>query len=376
MRKQNKLEQHTKIETQSGCDLDMRIRKLSISTLVLLAGCQFLLLCVHHNRLIYELTEHCRDGQKCYDENGLNRQSIPYTTFTSYSPPTESKVDNINYETAIIISTHLVPSHPSLSILKETMDSWKYLSGLPANSQIIITVDGLADNTSTNRKSYFLLKSNENENRRQQYIAALKEEFRHRENIKIMVNERHGHLGNILKNAVELLDPRTEFVYILQQDLPFIRNINHTAIVKTRREYPEYVRLVRFSHRPNPILNKIPCWNQTEPVQSVNGIHLHKTSQWSDMNHWVDLKFYREHILSKINLNNFPEVAMQSNAAKNCSFYGPHMYGLPGEKAFVKHTDGAERYGQKLKTRIANGAVKIKDLRLSTIREENISIPS
>ncbi len=316
----------------------------------------------------------CEIGISC--DEYINNMTNDMTTGIATDALTGSNDfrDYIDYETAVIISTHLIPSHPKLDIIKETVDSLNHLIGLPKKSQIILTVDGLNENTPENRKSYHLLKTPANKNKLKSYIEALKKQYGHLINVRIMVSDKHRHLGENLQNAVELLDEKTEFAYILQQDLPFTRDINHTAIVKTRREYPEYIRLIRFNNRQSRILKNSPCWNQTEPVQHINGIHLHRTHEWSDMDYWVDLKFYREEILAKIDLNNFPEVSMMSKARKNCSFYGPHMYGLPEEKAYVKHTDGAERYGKKLKARIANGDIKKEDLMPNTIREESIII--
>lgn len=274
--------------------------------------------------------------------------------------------------TAVIITTHLIPTHPSLEILNQTIESLKFLKGLPSNAQIIITVDGLNEDTQENRKAYHLLRSEVNQAKLQSYIKALKEAYGYRDNVKLLVSKIHQHLGWSLKNAIQFLDQGTEYVYVIQQDLPFVREINHTAIAKTVQEFPDIVNLIRFNNRPNRVLQNSECWNQSEPVQHVNSIHLHKTPQWSDMNYFTPLWFYREHILSTINLDGFPEQTMMNIAWKNCSFYGPHLYGAPLDHAYVKHTDGAERYGYKLKARIARGEVRKEDLRPITIREEKI----
>ncbi len=278
-----------------------------------------------------------------------------------------------HYDTAVIITTHLIPSHPSLEIFNETLQSLKFLKGLPSNSQIIVTVDGLNEDTPENRQTYHLLKSESNEKRLQIYINTLKMAYRNHENINILVSKAHQHLGWTLKNALDYVDKKTKYLYILQQDLPFIRDINHTAIVKTVQDYPDIVNLIRFNNRINRV-QRHDCWNQTEPVQNINGISLHKTPTWSDMDYFTPVPFFRDHILSSVDLNDFPERSMMKIAWKNCSFYGPHLYGNPLEEAYVKHTDGAERYGKKLKARIAKGDVKKEDLKASTIREEKIEI--
>ena len=282
-----------------------------------------------------------------------------------------------DYETAVIITTHLIPTHPSLEILNQTIESLKFLKGLANNSQIIITVDGLKEDTSKNRNSYHLLKSEKNQLKLKSYIHALKEAYGDRDNVKLLISDVHHQLGWSLQNAIKHLDERTEYVYIIQQDLPFIREINHTAIVKTVQEFPDIVNLIRFNNRQSTILRNSDCWNQTEPVQNINGISLHKTPSWSDMDHFTPLKYYREHILSILSdYHEFPEQSMMKIAFKNCSFYGPHLYGKPLEQPYVKHTDGAERYGKKLKARIERGEVKKKDLTSNTLKEEKFVFDS
>ena len=255
-----------------------------------------------------------------------------------------------DFETAIIMSTHCIPSHPSLKILEDTIESLKYLSGLSPNSQIIITVDGLAENTHKNRKEYNLVKSNVTSQKLESYVIALQKAYGQSKNIKILVSPTNIRLIGNIKNAVNHLHPRTKYVYVLQQDLKFIREVNHTAIVKTFKEYPDTVQLVRFSKKKEK-KNPHPCWNQTEPVQNINGIYLTKTPHWSDMNHLVSLDFYQKYIVPLLKGVNFPEQRMMSIANQNCTFYGPHLYGPALDGAYISHTDGTERYGQKFKAR-------------------------
>ena len=92
------------------------------------------------------------------------------STFVRQASPPESvfrnnKDDSQSRETAIIIPTHLVPSHPSLHLLMEVMNSIdKYISGLHPKAPIIITVDNLMDNSKRNRakNGLFLLDNEEN----------------------------------------------------------------------------------------------------------------------------------------------------------------------------------------------------------------------
>ena len=320
-----------------------------------------------------------QESQEEEQKYQIYKRIIPPET-TSSSSSSSSFTEDQTHETAIIISTHLIPSHPSLNTLLETIDSLKHIEGLPPKSQLILTVDGLNDNTAKNRQTYFLLRSNNNHHKLKLYIKALKHEFIQKDNyfnVQIMASNHHRGLGHILHDAIDtLLHPNTKYAYILQQDLPFIRPINHTAILQTAYDHPNKLHIVRFNTRSNEIMDreKVPCWNQTEPFQSIHNIHLHKTPLWSDRNHWVNLTYWKTVIQPNIDLNTFPEVKMSKLAWVDCRMYGPYMYGLPGEKEYVKHTDGSERYGKKIKARIERGDVKKEDLKEKTIREEKIEI--
>ena len=46
--------------------------------------------------------------------------------------------------------------------------------------------------------------------------------------------------------AMELVD--TEFVYVLQHDMPFLQDVRHEQILQTMQEYPNVMRLVRFKN--------------------------------------------------------------------------------------------------------------------------------
>mmetsp|Transcript_6010 Transcript_6010/g.6705 ORF Transcript_6010/g.6705 Transcript_6010/m.6705 type:complete len:358 (-) Transcript_6010:127-1200(-) len=323
-----------------------------------------------HTSFIFHQSWHFHNvisSRAFYNDPKYNQEFIAFIkNSTTPTPEKQTSVSKTNnYETAVIITTHPIPSHPSLEILNETIESLKFLKGLSPKSQIIITVDNLVPNSDKSRKEYHLVMTSENRVKFEAYLVNLYHTFSHWENVKIIVSGNHVHLGTNIKKALDMLDPRTEFIYVLQQDLPFIKDINHTAIIKTSREYPEIVRLVRFNIRYNRILEKLPCWNQTS--FNINGISLHKTPKWSDQNHFANVKFYREDVMPLLKLDDFPEGRMMTIAHHNCSYYGPHMYGKPGDAPFVKHTDGAERYGKKLEARINRGDVKKEDLRPHTL---------
>ena len=71
------------------------------------------------------------------------RKVSMYETPHGSQPFLKDVLDN-HKTTAIIIATHLVPSHPSLDMLMEVLNSTRtYFKGLPHNAPVIITVDGI-----------------------------------------------------------------------------------------------------------------------------------------------------------------------------------------------------------------------------------------
>lgn len=253
--------------------------------------------------------------------------------------------DFFDKETAIIVTTNLVPSHPALNMLNETLSSFYLLAGLSPNTQIYITVDQIA--TGERARVPKGKERAEKKELLEKYIHALYHAYEHEPNIHIIVNAVNLHIGGSFSKAISLLDPRTQFVYQVQQDFMFITEINHTAIVKTMREYPDTLRLVSFNKRKNfadRFENKNACWNQVDAVNSINGIHFTKTSRWSDNNHFSSVQHYKK-ILATIGYVRRPlEDPMLVFSRSDCSYWGPHYYGKPGEGPHLRHLDGRLGY--------------------------------
>ena len=227
-------------------------------------------------------------------------------------------------------------------MLNETLSSFYLLAGLSPNTQIYITVDQIA---TAGKRAPKGEERAEKKELLEKYIHALYQAYEHEPNIHIIVNAVNLHIGGSFGKAISLLDPRTQFVYQVQQDFMFITEINHTAIVKTMREYPETLRLVRFNKRKNYHSGRPDvCWNQVDAVNSVNGIHFTKTKRWSDNNHISSVQYYKE-ILAMIGSVRRPlEQPMQVAAGINCSYYGPHYYGKVGDGPHLHHLDGRLGY--------------------------------
>ena len=233
-------------------------------------------------------------------------------------------------DTSIIILSSLIPTHPSIKMINDTFNSLSMmLDGIPFNTPIHISVDGLP------------IEKNipDNIHRLHEYVKSLRLRFNNNPYVTIINNYEHGHLSNSIGVALEVV--QTEFVYVLQHDLMFIKHINHTALIKTMRERPSEVQIVRFGVR---IRQGMPyqadCKNGSY-IES-NGINLER-GKWSDHNHFTT-KAYYEKLLADIGpKNRFPEAPMMQKAKikgkKDCSYIFQYLYNMK-DGPFIKHLDG------------------------------------
>lgn len=169
-------------------------------------------------------------------------------------------------------------------MINETISSLHFLHGLSPTAPLIITVDGLKTTAKI-----------DDHKRLRQYVKSLQHTFQ-QSHITIVVSPNFLHLaGNIFK-ATDMVT--TEFVYVLQHDQPFIREVNHTALIKSMQEYPDYLRIVRFSLRNIKLIHSDKlngkCFGQETLVDHVNNLNFTKTPAWSDNNHLTRKTYYEE----------------------------------------------------------------------------------
>lgn len=171
-------------------------------------------------------------------------------------------------DTTVVVTTSLIPSHPSVLMLNHTLTSVnKNLWGLHPDYPLIITFDGIKNPADASR-----------------YEETLQNMHAHFPNALILThNTSIGSTRNIKAAIHEHVE--TEFLYLIQHDLVFSRFINHTAMVMTFHQYPQDMNVVRFNLRQNRYIfsdRRYPCFGMDSPLNFVNGIHFTKTGHWSD----------------------------------------------------------------------------------------------
>jgi hypothetical protein len=113
-------------------------------------------------------------------------------------------------------------------------------------------------------------------------------------------------------------------------------------------EYPDVLRLVRFNLLYNKMrdIEKGTCYNESTPVNAINGINLIKTWIWSDDNHLTKKSYYDEMFKlfhDKRGHNpRFMEWFMRDAGEHNCSYWGAFYYGKHGLSPTIGHLDGKQ----------------------------------
>lgn len=154
--------------------------------------------------------------------------------------------------TSVIITSSLIPTHPSIDMVNQTIQSLQvHLRGLNlSETPIFVTVDGLPPN-SNNFDNWKRLKD---------YAANLREEFdgngnSQYPNVRVLESDVHLHIAGSVRMAMDHVG--TKYVYVLQHDLPFARGIDHVNAVKSMEQHPTLIRCVRFYLKPHN--NKPRC---------------------------------------------------------------------------------------------------------------------
>jgi len=256
-------------------------------------------------------------------------------------------VNGLDLDTTVIITSSLIPIHPSIAIIKETISSLTLLRGLSPEAPIYITVDGLPDDDddddAKDREDRIF--------RRNGFIQNLREEYGQRRNIRILVSEYHRHIAGSIKWAFDTAPPTTLY-YMMQHDFPFNKVIDHTNVRKSMLEHSNDLRCIRFTYRSRNSNTRCGAGrsNVTTPsIYNINGLHFYLTVKWSDNNHVASREYYTS-IWNLIGngtrrLRKPVEWILIPRVRKDCfNGFGQWIYGqYKGEGQTLRHLDGRNR---------------------------------
>jgi len=298
-------------EVMSGDHLVKRRRKKVLH--VSLAALSTFLVCLQHLSLSPSST------------------SIHQTIIEDSMTTTKKVSDMDRTDTSIIITSNLIPTHPSITMINETIHSLRHhLNGLPQDTPLFLAIDGL--HTRDSNKN--------NRDRLAEYIHRLKTTPFPFQNITIVPASSHLHIARTVNLTMDLV--KTKFVYVLQHDLPFSNDVYHWELVRAMNDHPDTLRNVLFKLEGAvgrfPVC---PLYNDDGvfPKEQYQGLDFYATKRWSDNNHFTTKLYYKEMFSSIQHLNGAMEWGMMTPAKQNCSYWGQVVYGTRAD-SFLKHLDG------------------------------------
>ena len=274
---------------------------------------------------------------------------------------TEENVIQSTPDTAIVITSAWIPTHPSTKMIDEVITTTRSrIRGLAPTAPIYVTVDHLLPK---------MIKQISNEERigRQAaldgYVTELYKKYLLDDRIHIIANMENWHIGGSTYKALQLIQnhyPSVECLYYMQHDFSWVRDVNHTALLETMKTYPD-VNYVRFKYKPREgkaetcgkNYTQITVVSQQDPsvgdnMDLIDNANIYHTGKYSDNNHLVRFGWYMDIIASfgKVNPANIkrpPEAIMQARVkSQGCDKFGLYTYGRPGrrDEPVIRHLDG------------------------------------
>jgi hypothetical protein len=282
-----------------------------------------------------------------------------------------SGVANLVYDLSIVITSNLIPAHPNIDIINCTISSLSQLNGLPLDTPIYITVDGLRPEISPLTKEEGGQGYGEDWQRLSAYIQRVKSSlFVPFFNIHVLAMDQHQHISgsvnealkNISNSAQYRFSPDNHYIYLLQHDLYFIEPIPHHKLIGAMRDAPEQLRNIRFRYNYNlkgktdkaDAFRFPPCYDiENGTVFERHGLPFYATARWSDNNQLSTLAYYQkviDHIRNKTEGGKLKlpmEWVLMKSANSNCREWGQAVLGdrRHDRRSYLGHMDGRRTDG-------------------------------
>jgi len=260
-------------------------------------------------------------------------------------PLSSSALNSETPKVATIIVSSPIPSHPSTEIILKTLRSI-HLTGYQKNAPIYVLLDGLKlrDVLGKTGKSY------------REYMRRLETTRSEFPGLQLIRMRSWGHISQSLRRGLRTVT--SEYVLVLQHDMPFIQRVDLARLIDQMDSYPE-IRHVRFNLQQNVASGadarytyKRLGYNQDrsyyfepwKPPCAGEHIPVIKTLCWSDNNHVCKRDYLLNIVLKPIGrLRMAPEWPM--NRASTDSYHevlGTYVIGSIGDQAVIAHSDGRQ----------------------------------
>jgi len=248
----------------------------------------------------------------------ISRTNKKYTEIQSHEKTDnfENKYDNL---LTIIITASFIPSHPSISLIKETIESLSYLN-YPNDTKIILAHDF------------------DNDNNYNKYLENLNNYIKSFSNIEITKCKKHGHLVGNIRNALSGVN--SKYILVVQHDLPFIKEVDIQKVIEDMDENLN-IKHVRFNKREN-IKKGFDKLNNLFGLQLKKKYTYTRTPAWSDNNHLCLTSYYNDIVLKECKDGGPMEETLhgKNKDIKSHHKYGTYIFGPLGQEKIIKHTDG------------------------------------
>lgn len=253
-------------------------------------------------------------------------------------------------DTSVMITSNLIQMHPHIGMLQDTIFSLhRFLENIPFNTPIYVVVDGLPPKEV----------SDNNKERRKQYIQNIREHnFAPFTNVQAVPMEEHKFLAGCVKFTLENYI-ETEFLYIIQHDLPFCRKVDHRRLLKTMHEHPDVLFNVRFRYNNKVSTIGSHCnsyKNMSDfPSEEFNGLSFFWTNFFSDNNHLTTTKYYTYLLSNFRHYRRSMENLISWKSRYNCTYLGQQIYGRRDDgETHICHLNGRQAFGKKVDKQRSN----------------------
>jgi hypothetical protein len=220
----------------------------------------------------------------------------------------------------VIITASFIPTHPSIKIIQDTIESLQLIN-IPPNTKVLLAHD-YSENI-----NYI------------KYFENLHEYIKSFPNIEIITRQDHGHLTGNIRNALQHVT--SKYILLIQHDLPFIREFDIQKIIYDVEENNN-IKHVRFNKRDN-IKAGFDSINNLFGLQEKRTNYTYtRTPGWSDQNHLCLKSYYTDIIMKECRDGNFMENKLQGKIKdeKIHKKYGTYLFGELNHPQVIKHTDG------------------------------------
>eukprot|EP00934_Nitzschia_sp_Nitz4_P004177 Nitzschia sp. Nitz4//scaffold265_size26576//7713//8792//NITZ4_008246-RA/size26576-processed-gene-0.33-mRNA-1//-1//CDS//3329544834//4167//frame0 len=275
----------------------------------------------------------------------MNQNPLLVATTRTYQrvvqqDPLQKEFQNVS----VIITSSLIPNHPNIDIIQQTIQSLSHLQHLPLDVPIYVTVDGLPSDD-LRRQAKKLPFTEQDKARLAAYIGRMQDaSFEPYTNVKLLVAPKHLHIAGSVHWAITEF-VQTQFVYVLQHDLAFGADIDHYHLLQamSNSTHIPWLRNVRFRLGKVDRIRFPPCkyLGKGKNIKLEYGLKVFATAKWSDNNQVSTREYYLE-LFEKLHFLQRPmEGAMMVASKENCSYWGQVVYGgLYDKRPYLVHLDG------------------------------------